>query len=377
MKLYALPRIAAVLLSLMLLALFSVACGSQASQADQTTQLQKTSLNNIKQYTQDKGKQFKAITVTLKNASNSYYTLAKAENFDYAKLAKEQPTQVLAALQQARSALLSALPIYAQMQGIVSSISSLQQYDTIIASGVPSSGVAAADNITNDQQGSVVPYNLTLPNGKVLEAPGNLFDVTENSLWGLMRAYQTNVPFDYQNGNIKVGTTLPDANVLSAAAVTLDQYVGQLQTEIQKWQPTLSDIFNALTSDLANVQNMFASWEITLFVANSDVKQFDMHIHSQLNDFFTMIDGWQKIYGMLGPLVQTVDHTQDTQINTAFNNLKQYVDTMQKQYAQNPQSEHFTIVNVDLQKTEAANRANTVHDDIVTVAAKFKVAVQQ
>ncbi|HZR42229.1 MAG TPA: imelysin family protein [Ktedonobacteraceae bacterium] len=375
MKSHSLPHISAILLLLTLLSLLWVACDAQTP--DQTAQIQQTSLRTIKQYTLDKANQLKTNATTLKNSSTSYYNLAKAANFDYANLAKGQQAQVLTLLNQARNALLTAFPTYNQMQGIVAVIPSLQEYDIILASGVAGSGSAASDNISGSQQGTIVPFDLTLPDGRVLTAPGNLFDVLENSLWGLLRAYQTKVPFDYHTKYQNIGNTLPDANILISSATAMDKYTSQLLTAIQKWQPTLTEVFNTLTTNLASVQNMYASWEITLFVATPAVKQFDMSVRSHLTDFIDNIAGWQKIYAALSPLARTADSAQDAQITKGLDDLKKYVSDIDNHYMQNPQSKDFDLIHVDLLKTETANRANAVHDQLVRVAAKLKVVIQQ
>jgi hypothetical protein len=326
---------------------------------------------------QDTATQFKTNTTTLKRASDTYYDLAKSRNFDYAKLAQEQQSQVLTQLKQARATLTTASLTYSQMGGIVAGVQSLAQYDVILASGVTGNGTGVDDNDPGTNQGTVVPFDLKLPDGRVLTTPGNLFDVTESTLWGLAPQYSAKVPFDYHTGQQTVGNTLPDANVLKSAVDAMDQYTGELLKAVQQWQPTLSDVFNALLQDLISVKAFFNSWESVLFVASDATRQFDRSVHSRLDDLIDAMSGWQKIYEHISPLVHSVDRTQDGQITRGLSDLKAYISTIRSHYVQDPQSKDFELAKVDLLSSDTSNRANTIYDQIVRVAMKLKVAIQQ
>ncbi|MBV9228348.1 MAG: EfeM/EfeO family lipoprotein [Chloroflexi bacterium] len=334
-------------------------------------------MRRVKLYMQDTATQFKTNTTTLKRAGDTYYDLAKSSNFDYVKIAKEQQSQVLTLLKQARTTLTTASITYSQMGGIVAGVQSLADYDVILASGVKGSGSGADDNDPGTNQGTVVPFDLKLPDGRVLTTPGNLFDVTESTLWGFVPQYSTKVSFDYHTGQQAVGNVLPDANVLKSAADAMDQYTGELLKAVQQWQPTLSDVFNALLQDLISVKAFFDSWESVLFVADDATRQFDMSVHSRLDDLIDAMSGWQKIYENISPLARTVDRMQDGQITKGLSDLKAYISTIRSHYVQDPQSKDFTLEKVDLTSSDAENRANAVYDQIVRVATKLKVAIQQ
>ncbi|MCX6048690.1 MAG: EfeM/EfeO family lipoprotein, partial [Chloroflexi bacterium] len=192
-------------------------------------------LGAIKTYLLDKTATLKASTTTLKAASDRYYALAQAVNFDYAALWAKQPAEVSKALLDAKAAWITASPLYEQMEGIVAGTPSLSQFDVNL-----DAGASAADG-----GDSVVPFDITLPNGKVLAKPGNLFGVTESTLFGTFPEYfVAGIEPDLDgNGKIDFGEVLPDANVLKGGVDLLDSTVGELATTAAPWQPTESEAF--------------------------------------------------------------------------------------------------------------------------------------
>jgi hypothetical protein len=103
---------------------------------------------------------------------------------------------------------MTASPTYEQIEGLIAGVSTLAHYDVIL-----DSGSSAAENA-----GNVVPFDLTLPDGRVLSKPGNLFGVTESTLWGTEPDYRAaGVEADFDgDGVLEFGETLADANVLQA-----------------------------------------------------------------------------------------------------------------------------------------------------------------
>ena len=96
-----------------------------------------------------------------------------------------------------------ASPLYEQMEGIVAGTPSLVQYDVILDAGT--SALESAED--------AVPFDLTLPDGRVLPKPGNLFGVSESTLWGTYPEYSVpNLPADFDgDGKPGFGESLPDA----------------------------------------------------------------------------------------------------------------------------------------------------------------------
>lgn len=69
------------------------------------------------------------------------------------------------ALDDAKKSWIAASPLYEQMEGIVAGVPDLADYDVILDAGT--SAAEGGDNI--------VPFDLKLPDGRVLVKPGNLF----------------------------------------------------------------------------------------------------------------------------------------------------------------------------------------------------------
>ena len=187
-----------------------------------------TDLSGIKTYLLDKSSELTSSSKSLKEASDTYYALAEAAGFDYAALWESNPAEVSAALTDAKSAWMAASPLYEQMEGIVAGTPSLAEYDVIL-----DAGTSAEEDPEN-----AVPFDLTLPDGRVLPKPGNLFGVLESTLWGTYADFTTGIEADLDSsGTIDFGEQLPDANVLKAGADALDKYTTELGAASRNGSP--------------------------------------------------------------------------------------------------------------------------------------------
>ncbi len=101
--------------------------------------------------------------------------LAKANDFDYADALGVASTSPSPRISSGRKALwVQGNPYYERVEGIVAGTPSLAVYDVILDAG---------SSAAEDPE-SAVPFDLRLPNGKVLQKPGNLYNLTEGMLWG-------------------------------------------------------------------------------------------------------------------------------------------------------------------------------------------------
>lgn len=141
----------------------------------------------------------------LRSGAWAYYEAASAADFDYEALASGNAEAARAALTTARTGWLTASPAYESVEGIVAGVELMAQFDVDL-----DAGLSAAEGPDD-----VVSFDLTLPDGSVLEKPGNLFGVTESGLWGTFPEFSSGVAFDVEgDGVIGFGDALPDANVL-------------------------------------------------------------------------------------------------------------------------------------------------------------------
>jgi hypothetical protein len=255
--------------SLLALTIVLSACGDAAT-TPTTTTISPTQtpaagvtgdLAGIKTYLLDKLDGLKTATGNLNSAAAEYYEMAKSVDFDYARLWSEKQAEVTATVSDAREYWMLASPLYEQVEGIVAGVPSLAEFDVILDAGT---------SAEEDPEGAV-PFDLTLPDGRVLPKPGNLFGVTESTLWGTYPEFTaTGVKVDYDgNGTTDFGDAMPDANVLKAGAETLDRYTTDLVTAANGWQPTADDAFTALVVMVPTMSEYFNSWKNSRFVSGN------------------------------------------------------------------------------------------------------------
>lgn len=337
-----------------------VACGGEAETGTQAD------LSSVKTYLQDQATELTEQAETFQQAVDGYYTLAEEADFDYQALVKDSSSDVILQLQNAREAWLKASPAYEQMEGIVAGVPTLSEYDVILDAGV--SGEEGGED--------VVPFDLTLPDGTVLPAPGNLFGITENALWGTDDAYIVkDVVLDFDgNGTQDFGDALPDANLLKGSADALASYADELLESAQAWEPTLSDTFTALVSNVPTVKDFFDAWKTSRFVVGDTSQENDFAVISRLSDIIDNVTSWQTMYKGLSPLVKETDSDQDSQITSGLEDLKVYVDDL---YQQEQGGKQFTPEEAELLGDEAQNQANTITGIITQVAGKLDVRIAQ
>jgi hypothetical protein len=323
-------------------------------------------LSAIKTYLLDQVATLKQHTAALKEASDRYYDLARGTNFDYARLWSERPDEVREVMEAARAAWIAASPGYERIEGIVAGVPTLANYDLILDAG----------SSAEEDPENAVPFDLTLPDGRVLPKPGNLFGVTESALWGTFAEYTaTGIQPDLNgNGKTDFGDALPDANVLKAASEALDRYTAELATAAQSWQPSESDAFTALVVMIPTMSEYFASWKNSRFVAGEASTQRDFVAISRLADIQDILSGLQVVYVGISPLASSVDPAQDQQIKEGLSNLKSFVADV---YAQEQSGKRFTPEEADLLGAEAQARATAIAGQITQVAARLNVPIQE
>jgi hypothetical protein len=319
----------------------------------------------IKRYLLDQVAALQTHTAGLKSAAGQYYALAEAAGFDYAALWANNGPKVGAILIDAKSAWLAASPLYEQMEGIVAGVPSLADYDVILDAGA--SGAEDPEN--------AAPFDLTLPDGRVLPRPGNLFGVTESTLWGTYAEYiVAGIQPDLDgNGAMDFGEVLPDANVLKAGADALDSYTNELAAAARAWEPTETDAFTALVVMIPTMSEYFDSWKNSRFVAGEATTQRDFVAISRLLDIQNILASLQVVYSGVKPLITGVEAGQAIQIEQGLGDLKAFVAGV---YQQEQEGKRFTAEEADLLGAEAQNRATAIAGQIVQVAAQLGIPIQ-
>ncbi|GAA0514597.1 imelysin family protein [Deinococcus depolymerans] len=301
-------------------------------------------------------------TAALKTAADTYYAAAKAANFNYRRLATQPGVRTT--LQAARQGWQKASPAYENIEGIVAGVESLAAFDVIL-----DAGTSAADSPED-----AVPFDLTLPSGRVLPRPGNLFGVTEGTLWGTVKAYSSGVPFDVNgNGRTDLGDQLPDANVLKAASDRLHSESQRLRRAAAAWNPTREDVFGALVANVPTVGPVFfEDWKTTPFVLGAQSTRKDFVVISRLSDLKGNVASWQAMYAGLRPDVKARSATLDTQIGSGLNELATFVDRL----LQREKTRRYTPEQAEQLQKEAQNRATVITGRITQAAALLGVHVE-
>ena len=325
--------------------------------------LAQSDLSAIQSYLLGKTDTLVQETAELETLSARYYTLAEAVAFDYEVLWQTHEAEVAALLRDARDVWTTASPLYEQVEGIVAGTPSLAQFDVDL-----DAGSSAAEDPQN-----AVSFDVALPDGEVLEKPGNLFGVTESTLWGTYKAYSSGVQADLNSdGQLQFGEVLPNANVLKGASALLAQKAAELKTSGAAWQPTETDAFTALAVMVPTMSEYFASWRDSRFVVGDDSEQRDFVAISRLADIQDILSGLQVVLESVTPSIATVDAAQGEQIATRLLGLKSYVGEI---YEAERAGKRFSPEQADVLGAEAQDRATAITGQVVQVAGALGVTV--
>ncbi len=348
-----------------LLAMALIACAQTPATPSLTPTAAATGLDGIKEYLLGQTRELNQAAAELQASSNDYYALAQSTGFDYATLWKTQRSEVIATIESARAAWIKASPIYEKMEGIVAGTPGLSQFDVDLDAGA--AGSEDPDN--------AVSFDIALPDGRILSRPGNLFGVTESTLWGTEPTFTANIPADWNNdGAITFGETLPDANVLKGGVDLLVQMANDLHTAAEAWTPTESDAFTALVVMVPTMSEYFASWRDSRFVSGDASTQRDFNVISRLADIQDILGGLEVVYAQVRPRVETVDSVQAEQIATGLRDLKAFVADV---YAQEQSGRRFTPEEADILGAEAQNRATAITGQISQAAGLLNIKIEE
>ncbi len=354
-SLFAVPVLAAALIT---------GCGSDdsGSDADQPD----AGLTAVKSYLTDHSADLAAQTAEPKTAGNAYFDLAKANNFNYAKLLKKECEAVNAALTDAKNAFVRANPAYEEMEGIVAGIPRTAQYDTDIDAG---------SDATDPE--SAVSFNLNLPNGKVMRQPGNLFFLIESSLYGTNDELTAGgvKPDVNCDGKVEFGEGLPEANAFKAAVDEIDKQANDLDKDAQEIVITPSDAFTAIVVMTPTMSEYFEQWKLSSFVAgegNQDEAGFVAT--SRLSDIADILTGISFTYDEVEPLIaeKNIDQAEQTAAE-----LDELLATSEELRDREAAGERFTARQADQLGAEMQARAERIAGQVTQAAKDLDIEIQE
>jgi len=195
-------------------------------------------LDAVKAYMVEHGTRMLENSKKLSHAAEEYYEEAEEHHFKYPYLWKKYRQEIAGWTDAMKKAWMAAHNNYEEVEGIVAGIPSLARYDLIIDAGNPGT-----------EKEDVAPYDLKLPDGKVLKRPGNLFHtLLEPALWGTKKEYVGMEADLNGNGRVELGEVLPKADLLYAFARTHTEWTQKMLDDVKAWQPNKDDLFTAMVT---------------------------------------------------------------------------------------------------------------------------------
>jgi hypothetical protein len=326
-------------------------------------------LSGVKEFLLDHTTELTAFTAEFAAAAEQYYDLASDADFDVGSLWQTKADEVGPLVERLKTLWIEGNPLYERVEGIVAGTPSLAQYDVIIDAGA---------NGAEDPEGAV-PFDLTLPDGRVLEQPGNFYNLTEGALWGTLpanvAAQTPSSPVDLNgDGAEEFGEVLPDPALLLAATKEFDRYANELASAAAAWEPADSDAFTALVVMVPTMSEYFGQWKVSRFVEGATASGEAFNIVSRLSDINDILTGLQVIYTGVEPLIASVDQAQAAQTGEELDGMKSFIEDL---HSQEQSGKRFTAEEADLLGNEAQDRGTAVAGQVSQAAAQLGVTIQQ
>jgi hypothetical protein len=343
------------------------------AQDDEPTPTEETSgeapevdLAAVKQFALDEAGQMKAGTEDLAAIAGRYFVLTSATSFDYEAALEQNPQELPGLVFAAREAWVAASTHYELDEGIVAGVPSLADFDVWIDAG-PSGEedpVEARD------------WQLELPNGKVLDRPGNLFhSLLEPAIWGTNESAVGALLDLDGDGEIGPDDVLPEANLFVAAAEALDGATTEMIAALNAWEPTLSDVFTAEVTMIPTMNEYFEQWKNSVYVTGAEGAEEQAFVGvSRLFDINGILTGLNTAYQELSPAVAAVDANLDSQIQSGFEELLGFVGDL---FQQEQDGKVFSPEEADLFGSEAQDQATALAGQVAQAAALLNVELAE
>jgi hypothetical protein len=371
------PRVVLPLLVLVCVLALSAGCGGgePASEPRSVTETSGPSeaaggtpdLSAVKAFLGEHTDRLSSFTEKLNRLAVRYHELAEAERSNLQELWERRAEEVAPLLEDLKATWIDGNPYYERVEGIVAGTPSLAEYDVIIDAG--SSAVEDPE--------SAVPFDLTLPDGSVLEQPGNLFNLTEGALWNTLPEEVgrpgTRADLD-GDGALEFGEALPDPALLLAASETFEEYAQELDAAGEAWQPTPSDAFTAMVVMVPTMSEYFGQWKTSRFVSGDSASNEAFNVVSRLSDIRDILTGLEVIYEGIEQAVAGADEQRAAQTGQELSDLRSFIAQL---YEREQAGKRFTPEQADTLGTEAQERATAIAGQVSQAAAQLGVEIEQ
>lgn len=318
-------------------------------------------LANVKAFTLEHNDALIVEAEKMQAAAEGYNQLIAAHGGDYAAAWAAEPAKLAEAVAALRAQWLAASNQYETIEGIVAGIPSTAKYDLILDAGNP--GTEAED---------VAEYDLTLPDGTVLEKPGSLFHTITEPLFWVTNKDHVKLEADLNgNGTADAGEALFDANLALGAAQGMVQWSKALRDDMAAWEPNRDDAFTAVVTMTPTVGDYFGEWKESQFLGGDGAA---FVARSRLIDVLGIMGGCQLMYSSaVSPVVSTGDAALDTAITKDFDELIALVtETRDREAA----GDRFSAEEADALGAEAQDIAERIVAQVLQAAAKNGVEIK-
>jgi hypothetical protein len=328
-----------------------------------------TDLSGVKLYLLEHAELLTGFTERFAADAGRYHELARGAGFDLDRMWATRRAEVARLLAAMKQDWVEGNPYYERMEGVVAGTPSLAEYDVILDAG---------SSAAEDPQ-SAVPFDLELPDGRVLTQPGNLYNLTEGALWGTLAEHLTaqvgGTRADLDgDGRVAFGEALPDAAFLKGAADAFARYASRLANAGEAWQPKPSDAFTALVVMVPTMSEYFGQWKESRFVRGREFTSDSFNVVSRLSDIRDIVSGLEVVYESVAPLVARADRGQSLQTQKELADLGAFVGDL---HAREQAGKRFTAEQADALGDEAQGRATAIAGQVSQMAAELSIPIEQ
>jgi Imelysin len=340
-------------------------CGDDDSdsEGDSASEESSTDLAAVETYLTDHSAELLEQITILQEKGQEYYDLAESYDFDYEAMMEESGDKVQTLMADSKEAFEAANPAYEEMEGVVAGVPRLAQYDVDIDAGSDASDPESA-----------VSFSLELPDGETLEQPGNLFFVTETSLYGTNPDFLADVPQDVDgDGKEEDLEGIPDANIYLGAVNEFLSQAESLDADAQAFEATESDALTAITVMTPTMSEYFEAWKNSAFIAGEDASELGFVATSRLSDIADTLEGIVFVYDEIEPVIAEESPEQAEQTGQELADLLAYVEDIRDR---EEQGEQFSAEDADTLGSQAQRQAEAIAGQVTQAAEQLGIEIQ-